>query len=287
MTKKYNYNYKVVPISNVKQTQTDWLMESRKKAIIWAFGQIDVTRARNYFRTHRDEEGDKYSFAAYMAYLLGQAVLEHPHINAYRDGRKKLVIFEDVDIVVIVERKFEGYIRPIPTVYTIRSAQTKHWKEIHKEIRAAQSQKAKGVQYEEKGKKQANRVKLLTKLPGWIRRWILARASKNPHQKKRFNGTLGITSVGMFLDEAGTGISTTPNTLTFQVGGTDWQPRFNEQGTLENREFLSASFAIDHAVIDGGDAARFISTFRKMFTIGKGIDFSEPPDASEKSNIIE
>ncbi|MHA1451386.1 MAG: 2-oxo acid dehydrogenase subunit E2, partial [Promethearchaeota archaeon] len=185
MAKKYNYNYKVVPIGKSKQIQTDWLMECTKKANIWGIGQIDVTKAREYFRTHVDEEGNKYSLTAYMAYLLAQGILKHPHINAYRDGRKKLVIFEDVDIVVIVEKKFEGHARPVPTVYTIRNAQKKHWKEIHTEIREAQTRKSKGVQVDKKGHKQSNRVKILTKLPGFIRRWILRRAMTNPHQKKQ------------------------------------------------------------------------------------------------------
>jgi len=282
MPKKYNYNYEEVKISKTKQTQIDWVAEGKKKLMVWAIGQIDVTLCRNYFRTHRDEDGNKYSFAAYMAYLLGQAILKHPHINAYMRGRDKLVIFEDVDIVCIVERKFDDHSRPVPTSYTIRATQTKHWKDIHEEIRNAQTRKSKGIQYDKKGKRQASKVKLITRVPGWIRRWILRRAMADPHQKKRFNGTIGLTSVGMFLDEAGTGLAITPNTLSFQVGGTEWQPRFNANGELENREFLSASFAVDHAIIDGGDAARFIRDFRQMFKNGHGIDFSEPPNAPEE-----
>lgn len=281
MAKKYNYKYEEVPISKTKQTQIDYVREGKKKLLVWATGQIDVTLCRDYFRTHLDNEGKSYSFTAYMAYLLGQAILEHPHINAYMRGSKKLVIFEDVDIVCVVEREFEGHIRPIPTSYTIRAAQTKHWKDMHKEIRDAQTRKSQGLQYDKKGRRQAHRVKLITKMPGWLRRWFLHRAMKDPHQKKQFMGTIGLTSIGMFLDEAGTGLAITPNTLSFQVGGTDWQPRFIN-GELQNREFLSASFAIDHAVIDGGDAARFVSTFRQMFTKGFGIDFSEPPSVPEK-----
>ena len=193
-----------------------------------------------------------------------------------------MVVFEDVDIVLIVERTFEGHARPVPTSYTIRATQTKHWKEIHKEIRDAQTRKSSGLQYDKKGKKQSSKVKLITKMPGWLRRWIFHRVMKDPHQKKRFMGTIGLTSVGMFLDEGGTGLAITPNTLSFQVGGIEWQPRFNSNGELENREFLSASFAVDHAVIDGGDGARFVRTFRKMFRKGHGIDFSEPPNAPEK-----
>jgi pyruvate/2-oxoglutarate dehydrogenase complex dihydrolipoamide acyltransferase (E2) component len=154
MGSKYNYNYEVVTLKKSKQAQLDWVEEGRKKPIIFATGIIDVTKPREYFRTHVDELGKPYSFTAYIAYLLGQAVLEHPHVNAYMKGRKKLVIFEDVDIVCIVERHFEGAKVPVPTSYTIRAAQKKHWKEIHKEIREAQTRKSKGIQYDKKGDKQ-------------------------------------------------------------------------------------------------------------------------------------
>jgi len=282
MTKKRNYNYEVKDISKTKLAQIDYVEEGRKKPIVWAIGQIDVTDVREYFRTHVDEEGKPYSFTAYIAYLLGQAILRHPLINAYRQGRNKLVIFEDVDIVCVVERKFEEEKNPIPTSYTIRKTQSKHWKEIHEEIRDAQIRKAKGLQYDKKQEKQAKRVKMFVNMPGWLRRWYLSRAMRNPHQKKQFMGTIGLTSVGMFLQEAGNPIGITPNTLSFQVGGTDWQPRFIN-GELKNREFLSACFAVDHSVIDGGPAARFIGEFRQMFTKGYGIDFSELPNAPKKT----
>ncbi len=269
-------------LKKTKQAQMDWTEQGRKKPIVFATGIIDVTKVREYFRTHVDENGAKYSFAAYMAYLLGQAILEHPNINAYLNGRNKIVVFEDVDIVCIVERQLEGSHVPVPTSYTIRSAQKKQWKEIHRELTEAKTRKTDGIQYDKKGDRQAKLVKRFVNLPGWIRRMILNHVMKNPHMKKQMNGTIGLTSIGMFLKEAGQPLAITPNVLSFQVGGTDWRPRFNENGELENREFLSGCFAIDHSVIDGGPAARFISTFRQMFTRGHGIDFSEPPNAPLK-----
>ncbi|MBN2157118.1 MAG: 2-oxo acid dehydrogenase subunit E2 [Candidatus Lokiarchaeota archaeon] len=284
--RKYNYKYEVRNITKTKQAEIDFISLGRNKNNISAIGVIDVTEVRNYFRSHLDEYGKPYSFTGYIAYLLGQAIKEHPHINAYMKGRKKIIIFEDVDIVAIVERQFEGYERPIPTAYTIRAAQKKHWKEIHKEIRNAQTRKAKGLQYDDKKKKQARRVKMFTKMPGWLRRILLKKAMRNPHQKKQFNGTIGLTSIGMFLQEGGNPIAVTPHVVSFQVGGTDWQPRFIN-GELKNREFLHACFSIDHNVIDGADAARFIATFRQMFTKGHGIDLSEPCDILPNEGYVE
>ncbi|TFG19203.1 MAG: hypothetical protein EU530_07000 [Promethearchaeota archaeon] len=285
MPKQYDYNYKVMKLKKTKQAQMDWTDQGRKKPTVFATGIIDVTKVREYFRTHVDKNGNKYSFTAYIAYLLGQAILEHPNINAYLYRRDKIVIFEDVDIVCIVERELEGSHVPVPTSYTIRSSQKKYWKDIHFEILDAKTRKTNGLQYDKKGSKQAKLVKRFVNLPRWIRRMILNRAMKNPHMKKQMNGTIGLTSIGMFLKEAGQPLAVTPNVMSFQVGGTDFRPRFNEKGELENREFLSGCFALDHSVIDGGPAARFISTFRQMFTRGHGIDFSEPPNVSKEKKV--
>ena len=116
---------------------------------------------------------------------------------------------------------------------------------------------------------------MYSKFPRRFRRWYLRLQMRDPYKKKKYNGTIGMTSIGIFLEEAGNPIALTPHTLNLQIGGTEFQPRFNSKGELENREFLSVCFAIDHEVIDGGDTARFISTFRHMMRYGHGINLDE------------
>jgi len=166
------------------------------------------------------------------------------------------VVFDDVDVAMIVERELQG--QKVPTPYTIRAANRKTFLEIHQEIRKAQS-----INIEQKDKpmdKQtnANLINLMAKLPRFIRRWILHRVMNNPYQKKKLNGTVGITAVGMFAEgRTGWAIPVTPHNLVLVVGGIKIRPEYIN-GTVEPRDMLSLTLALDHDVMDGAPATRFL-----------------------------
>jgi hypothetical protein len=72
---------------------------------------------------------------------LARAVDEDKSVQAYRKGRKHLVIFDDVDIFLPVERQLDGTAVAIP--YIIRGANRKSFLDIHREIRAFQTSPVK------------------------------------------------------------------------------------------------------------------------------------------------
>jgi len=56
--------------------------------------------------------------------------------HAYRDGRNRLILFDDVDVNIMIEREAGG--QKIGTPHIIRAANKKTFQEIHQEIRIAQ-----------------------------------------------------------------------------------------------------------------------------------------------------
>ena len=58
-------------------------------------------------------------------------------MHAYRKGRARLVIFDNVDVTVAVERVVEGQKVPVP--YIVRAANRKSFGEIDAEITAART----------------------------------------------------------------------------------------------------------------------------------------------------
>jgi len=76
------------------------------------------------------------SFTAFIAACLGKAVDEDKSVQAYRKGRNQLVLFQDVDISIMVEHEVEGQM--IPLSYVVRAANRKTAREIHQEIRVFQ-----------------------------------------------------------------------------------------------------------------------------------------------------
>jgi hypothetical protein len=65
-------------------------------------------------------------------------VNEDKSVQAYLKGRNRLVIFDDVDIFLPVERELGGTRAAIP--YILRRANQKSYLEIHREIGAFQTQ---------------------------------------------------------------------------------------------------------------------------------------------------
>ena len=68
---------------------------------------------------------------------IGQAVSEHKEVHAIRKGKRKVIIFDDVDISVQIEKVVDGQHRPMP--YVVRKANEKSVKEITDEIQAARA----------------------------------------------------------------------------------------------------------------------------------------------------
>ena len=62
------------------------------------------------------------SFTAFIAACLGKAVDEDKSVQAYRKGRSQLVLFQDVDISIMVEHEVEG--QKIPLSYVVRTKES-------------------------------------------------------------------------------------------------------------------------------------------------------------------
>jgi pyruvate/2-oxoglutarate dehydrogenase complex dihydrolipoamide acyltransferase (E2) component len=123
-------------------------------------------------------------------------------------------------------------------------------------------------------------------MPGWFRfamllprplsklfKGLLGMANRhNPMISVSINGTVGITSVGMFGKEhSGWGIYSTLHSLDLVVGSIAWKPAVVE-GRIEPREILNLTVVFDHEVIDGAPAARFARRFVELIESGYGLD---------------
>ena len=60
-------------------------------------------------------------------------------------------------------------------------------------------------------------------------------------------------------------------TLNVAVGGMSEKPRIID-GKLENREYLSLTFMMNHNVVDGAPATRFIARTLELMKNGHGIE---------------
>ena len=136
---KIPLSYRVVEIPPARRDTHNYLDLYWWKHSIYALLEVDVTSARRFIDEYEAQTGEALSFTGYLAFCLGQAVDEDKSVQAYPKGRKHLVIFDDVDVFVPVERELGATRAAIP--YIIRGANHKSYLEIHREIRAFQTRR--------------------------------------------------------------------------------------------------------------------------------------------------
>ncbi len=259
-----------IPYPSSRQFTFDVGRLGRGKHHVQALLEVDVTEARRKVKQHR-HTGRKTSFTAWMIKVVADCVARHPAasgINAPR--RNQIVVFRDVDIAIVVEKTVDGSRVPLP--YVIRRANQKNFDEIHVEIEAARDQPVRDESQYILGR-QSNRLgmKLVAALPQWLRligmRVFLL---DQPQRVKQAMGTVMLTTVGMVGHTRGWMIPFSMHPLCIALGSLNEQAAVYK-GDIQKRQILHVTILIDHDVIDGMPAARFVDDLVRSLECGEGL----------------
>lgn len=247
---------------------------------VYGLLEVDVTVARQFIADHRARTGETLSFTGFLVSCLARAVDEDKGVQAYLKGRKQLVMFDDVDVGLMIEHR-TGDKRALMG-HVIRRANHKTFREIHDEIRSVQS----------------TPVPPGRGMPGWFRSamllpWPLSRLfqsllrfamRRDPTIQVAMGGTVAITSVGMYGgSHSGWGLTPMPESLALVVGGTCCKPAI-VQGRIEPREILNLTVMFNHDVVDGAPATRFTKRLVELIESGYGLEADQT--VSEKRIVI-
>ena len=261
--KQKHADYKVVPNPKIRRWFAAAFRSAQHTPIMHGLIEVDVTMAREFLREQKAKTGEPLSFTAFLIACLAKAVDEHKAVQAFRKGRKRLILFDEVDVLTDIERDVAGLKFVVPHI--VRAADHKTVREIHQEIRAAQRADMKNV---------PKQFRLLF-LPAvlyrpflWAFGWI---ARRRPRLWKTIVGTVEISAVGMFGNGVGWGIPPAPAaTLMLTVGGIGEKPVVVD-GQIAIREYLSLTISFDHDIIDGAPAARFTQRLKELIESGYGL----------------
>jgi hypothetical protein len=180
-----------------------------------------------------------------------------------------VVTFEDVDISILVEREVSGQLVPLP--YVVRKTNEKTPFEIYSEIRIAQTQKLEPGQLVLGSKPDAKLARLGARFPSFAHGLFWRLLARKAFWAKRIMGTVALTSVGMFGTTPAWPISSGSHTLLFALGSISRKPGV-VGGRIEPREYLHATVLIDHDVVDGAPAARFLARLSRLVEEAYGLD---------------
>ena len=253
-------SYEVRPFPKIRRAYVDVLREGHRRHIIHGLVEVDISKAKDLIAS---VEGERVSFTGFIAACVGTAVDDDRMLHAHRWGRRKLVLFDDVDVNMQLEQVQADGTRIVQS-RIIRAVNRKTVREISAEIRQAQ-------EVTDADRRRYRGTLWLVSLPRMIRGLVWRLMMARPWWTKRFGGTIAVSAVGMFGTDLGWGIPITPAPLMVTVGGIGKRPVLNE-GKIENREHLSLTISVDHDIIDGAPAARFVERLRELIESGRGLD---------------
>ena len=263
-----NISYRIVSLPPERRGMAAFQELKAGRHNMYALLEVDVTHAREFIAKFKAKTAEQLSFTGYLISCLARAVDEDKTVQSYRKGSRQLILFDDVDVGLMIELQ-KGDQRLL-TGHVIKSANRKTYWDIHQEIRLVQSGE------KQTSEQQASWFRSAMQLP-WplsnIVRSILRLAIKNnPTLVTSMAGTVGISSVGMFgKGHTGWGIAIGSHVLDVVVGGTARKPAVVD-GSIELRDILDLTIIFDHDVIDGAPAARFTRKFVELVESGYGLD---------------
>lgn len=270
MQKKVNSitNYKIQKFPFTRIATMDVCEMGKRKHHVTALLEIDVTGIREKIKLYNKEHNNKISFTAWLISVIGSTLKKYETATAYLAGKRKLIIFDDINISLIVEKNLNGQKIPIPLV--IEKSNELSNEIITKKIADARNEKLTDKDIVLK-KKTGRLEKLYYMLPGFARRYVWSYILSHPHFAFKKMGNVAFTSLGMMGGNvSGWFIPISVHPICFGVSSIIKKPAVVDN-KIEIREILNMTILSDHDVIDGADIARFIKAFTE--NIQKGIDY--------------
>lgn len=234
---------------------------------IYGLVEIDITEARKFISENEAKTGEKLSFTGWVVKCVAQAVSEHREVQAIKKGKKNLIVFDDVDVGMIIERQVGS--EKFATAYCVRKANEKSFRQIHDEIRQAQKGEASGDGGP--GERTPASMKLFSRLPDLLKRLYWRKIRSDPFLRKKLMGTVAVTAVGMFGKGGGWAIPIGLHSVVIALGGISKKPR-DPTNPVEIGEFLSTTVMFDEEVSLGAPATRFLARLSELMQAGFGLE---------------
>ena len=269
--------YQVLPYPIERTAGLDLFRMASAKHYVPVLLESDVTDARAALARHK-REGDDLSFTAWVVKCVAQAAVEHKRVHAVRQGRRKLVVFDDVDAALAVYRRLadDESDERLPMPFVLRRANEKDVAAISAEVRRAQSRPLEPRQQwlEARGFAPPSwLLPLAFRTPAALRRWLYwDRLLGSPRRIKETMGTVMVTSVPLTSRSGGGGwgIPIAIHPLVVAIGAVGRRPGLVAD-QVEPREFVSLTILFDHEVVDGLPVALFLRRLTQLMETAFGL----------------
>jgi pyruvate/2-oxoglutarate dehydrogenase complex dihydrolipoamide acyltransferase (E2) component len=256
-----NYNFQFIPKSRI--ATFDVFSIGLSKHHVSALIEFDVTIGREKLKELK-ANGIRISFNAWIIKVISKILEQHREASAYLYNKKKLIIFKDINISIIVQKEIGDKKVPIPLV--IKKTNEKSVTEITQEIEKSKNEilSDKDIVLNRKPKPYE---RLYYILPGCIRRSFWKFMLRHPRIAYKNMGNVAITSLVMAGHINGWFIHKSVHPISFGIGSIIKKPVVIEN-EIKIREILNMTILFDHDVIDGTPFARFLKDLSKSIEYG-------------------
>lgn len=262
-----NIPYTIQKIPRTRIATFDTFSVGLSKHHVSAILEFDVTESRRELQKLR-RSGIDISFNSWLIKVISMVVVKHKEAAAYIFNKKKLIIYDDVNISIIIEKKLDEKKVPIPMV--IEKTNEKSALEINAEIERAKSQELLKNDIV-LNKKKARFENIYYSMPGVIRRSLWRIMLRKPKYAYKKMGNVVITSVGMMGKINGWFLHKSIHPISFGVGSILKKPVVIDR-QIKVRDILNMTILCDHDVIDGAPMVRFLNDLTRYIERGIGIE---------------
>lgn len=261
---KQPYYYKKIPRSRVAtfDTFSIGILKHHVSAIL----EFDVSGSRRKLQELR-RRGINISFNAWLIKAISNVLLQHEEAAAYLYSKRKLIIFNDINISILVETNIGGKKVPIPLL--IEKTNEKSAYEINSEIEYAKGQELSETDIV-LNKKSTRSENIYYSLPGFLRRTVWRIMLAHPKFAYHKMGNAVITSVGMMGRINGWFIHKSIHPISFGIGSILKKPVVVGK-EIKVREILNMTILSDHDVLDGAPMVKFLNDLTKHIESGEVI----------------
>jgi pyruvate/2-oxoglutarate dehydrogenase complex dihydrolipoamide acyltransferase (E2) component len=261
-------NYNELVFSKTRIASIDVCEMGKQKHHVAALLEINVSLAREKIKKYSHDH-HKISFTAWLIKAISLTLKDYEQVAGYLKGKRKLVVFNDINVSILVEKEVNGQKVPIPLV--IENASERTIESITEQIKVARE-----IEFTNEDmvlQRKSMRVeKIYYLLPGFLRRAFWRYLLSHPHYAFQKMGNVSFTSIGMVGSVNGWFIPIGVHPVCFGVSALVKKPVVNND-KIEIGEVLNLTVLLDHDVVDGAPMARFINKLSQNLEEGIGIQY--------------
>lgn len=258
-----NQKYELQKIPKLRIATFDVYEMGLWKHHVSALLEFDVTESRAKLREQK-RSGKKISFNSWLIKAISKALEHYPEAAGYVSGKKKLIVFKDINISFIIEKTIDGKKVPMPIV--IENTNEKTAEEITAEI-----ENAKEYELSEKdiimNKKSRANERMYYRLPKFLRILFWRYMLSHPKFAYEKMGNVIVTSLGAMGKINGWFIHKSVHPLSFGIGSV-LKKTVVVKDEIKIRDILNITILIDHDAIDGAPMVRFINKLTEYIEKG-------------------